>query len=116
MEKRILAAAIKSRKAFEEIFSKIDPDKYSPQGAFIAKAVQEYYSLDKDAQAVDVGVIEGRIEHNLRNDKHGEAIKNYIKDIDFSVSIPNLSPDIRQFKQLRGGDELRLALVNREEH
>lgn len=116
MEKRILAAAIKSRKAFEEIFSKIDPDKYSPQGSFIAKAIQEYYGLDKEAQAVDLGVIEGRIEHTLRNDKHVDAFKHYLKDIDLTVSIPNLSHDIRQFKQLRVGDELSLALVNREDN
>lgn len=115
MEKRILAAAIRSRKAFEEIFSKIDPDKYSPQGSYLAKALQEYYGLDKEAKSVDLEVIEGRLEHSLRNDKHIEAIKHYIKDIDLNVSIPNLSHDIRLFQQLKVGDELSLALVNREE-
>ncbi len=114
-EKRILAAAINSRKAFDEIFSKIDPDRYSPQGAVVAKAVKEYYDLDKDAEKVDVNVIAERVGQNLRNDKHIEALRHYIGDIHLDVSIPNLSHDIRKFQQLRIGDELSLALVNRED-
>lgn len=114
-EKRILAAAIKSRAAFDEIFSKIEPDKYSPQGSYLASAIKEYYELDPNASAVDLAVIDGRLDANLRNDKHIAAIRHYIGDIDLSVSIPNLSHDIRKFQQLKIGDELSLALVNRED-
>ena len=115
MEKRLLSAVVKSRKAFDEVFSKVDPDKYSPQGSVLAKAVKEYYDLDKEAESVDVNVIKERLAHSLRNDKHLEAVRHYIGDLDPSVSVPNLSHDIRKFQQLKVGDALSLALVNRED-
>lgn len=115
MEKRLISAALKSRKAFEEIFSKIDPDKFSAQGAFIGKAIKEYYELDKEAQHADIDVIVDRIGHSLRNDKHIDAVKAYAGDLDLNVSVPNLAHDIRLFQQLRVADELSLALVNRDD-
>jgi hypothetical protein len=115
MEKRLISAAIKSRKAFDEIFSKIDPDKFSAQGAFVGKSIKEYYELDKDVQQADVNVLKERLANVLRNDKHIAAVHDYLSDLDPEVSVPNLAHDIRLFQQLRVGDELSLALVNRED-
>jgi archaellum biogenesis ATPase FlaH len=115
MEKRLISAALKSRKAFDEIFSKVDPDKFSAQGAFIGKAIKEYYELDNDAKSIDVAVVKNRVGESVRNDKHVAAIHDYLDSLDPEVSIPNLAHDIKLFQQLRLGDELSLALVNREE-
>ena len=115
MEKRILAAAAKSRAAFDEIFSKLTTDKYSSQGAFIAEEIKRYYELDKTATSVDLQVVKDRISSTLRNEKHSSVLNDYIETLDGDVSIPNLAHDIRLFQQLRVGDELSLALVNRED-
>ena len=115
METRLIAAAVKDRKAFEEIFSKVDKEKYSPQGQIVAQLIEEFYSIDKDAKTCDLDVLEARAQLKLQNNKHQEAIKYYLKDLDKEVSIPNLSYDIRLFRQSRIGDELSLALTNRED-
>jgi hypothetical protein len=114
MEKRLISAAIKSRKAYEEIFGKIDPETFSAPGSLISKEIQQFYDLDKEAKSADPKVILERIAAKIRNDKHVAAVNDYAKGLDPDISVPNLAHDIRMFRQLRLGDELSLALVNRE--
>jgi hypothetical protein len=116
LEKRLIAAAIKSRQAFDSVFAKIDPEAFSAPGCLLGKEIQQFYELDKEAKSADLSVLTERIAARVRNDKHVAAIKDYAKDLDPDISVPNLAFDIRNFQQLRIGDELSLALVNRDDN
>jgi archaellum biogenesis ATPase FlaH len=115
MEKRLLSAAIKERESYEEIFSRIRPDNLSPIGLLVFGLIREFYDRDVEAKWVEREVLIERAEAKVPNPKQAQAIKEYILELNPEISVPNLFHDIKTFKQQRVGDELALAITNRDD-
>lgn len=115
LEKRLLAAALSSRKAYEEIYSRIDEDKFSIVGKAVSGLVREYYEKDTEVKQADADVLRGRVSSKFVNPKQAQAIEEYLGSLDAGISVPNLFHDIRLFKQQELGDRIALALANKED-
>lgn len=113
LEKRLMGAAVKSREAYEEIFSRILPETLSPLGLASFELIRDYYETDKDSKEVSLEVLQGRLEAKFSNPKHVGAISGYLESLDPEISVPNLLYDIRLFKQQRLGDDIALDLANK---
>jgi archaellum biogenesis ATPase FlaH len=113
IEKRVLSAAMVSRTAYEELYSRILPDKLSPLGACAASLLQGFYEADKDAKKANKSVLVERVATTYNNPKQVEAIQSFVNSLDEEVSVPNLLLDIKKLKQQVLGEEIALNLVNR---
>lgn len=113
MEKRILASCLKDRAAYEEIFSRIQPDSFSPLGQLVGELIQGYYDADKEAKHADKETLIERVKAKLTSDKQIKAVTEYLESLDPEISVPNLFYDIKMFKQQKLGDELSVELANR---
>ena len=114
-EKRLLAAALKERKAYEEIFSRILPEQFSPLGQFVVGAVSDFYDRDTDAQHCERDTILGRLRVKLSNPKQLGAVEAYFAAVPDEVSVPNLLADVRGFRLARLGDQIALGFANGED-
>lgn len=115
MEKRLLSAAIKERESYDEIFSHVNPDALTPVGKLVFELIQQYYEQDTEAKWCDREVLLERAERKLANPKQVQALKDYIGDLNPDVSVKNLFFDIKAFKQQKIGDELALAIANKQD-
>ena len=114
MEKRLLSAALKERRAHEEVFSRVLPESLSPIGRIVAELITEFYDKDPEAKSADKASLLARVEARFSNPKQAEAISDYISALE-DLSVPNLLSDIREHKRQSVGDAIALALANREE-
>lgn len=110
-----MAAALTSRKNYEAVFSRLDRSKFSVIGAAVADLVEEYYEKDTAAAAADPTVLVGRVEAKFVNPKQASVIQEYVSSLDISLSVPNLTHDIRLFRQQEIGSRLAMCLANKED-
>lgn len=115
LEKRLLSAAIVSRGSYNSVFAKLNPDKMSPIGKYVAELIKNYYEADVNATKVDRAVLAERANGKFVNPKQSEAVKAYIEGLDDDISVPNLLQDISDFKQQAIGDELAMAIANKSD-
>ena len=111
-EKRLLAASIKERQAYEEISSRILPEAYSPIGQLVAGVVRDFYDRDENATHCERGTLLERLRVKLTNPKQLEAVELYFRGLPEDVSTPNLLSDIRVFRQAKLGEQISLGLTN----
>jgi archaellum biogenesis ATPase FlaH len=112
IEKRLLTACVKSRPAFEEVFSRISPQQMSEVGSLVGELISDFYTVDKDAKEIDKGVLIHRVESSRGSAATTDAILDYLGSLSSDVSIPNLLEDIRKYRQQKLGDEIVMNLVN----
>jgi archaellum biogenesis ATPase FlaH len=94
-EQKIVAAAIQSRQAFDELLDvEIDKD-LSDKAAIIWKEVKEYYAHDPEAEKIDTEVLSNRI-YRL-HEKHKEILKPFFDNV-HDVSVPNLMKEVLEQK------------------
>lgn len=109
-----MSAAIKEREAFEEIFSRLSSDNLSPVGQVVADLIREFYETDGKAKWAERDVLIDRAEQKFANPKQVTTVKEFIRELNPDISVPNLFHDVRLFKQQKIGDQLALAISNRE--
>jgi KaiC/GvpD/RAD55 family RecA-like ATPase len=113
IEKRVLSAALVARASYEELFSRVSPEKFSPLGSATAKLIQDFYEADKDVKKAEKSVLVDRVASTYNNPKQVEAIQAYVSSLNEEISVPNLLLDIKLLKQQVLGEEIALDLVNR---
>ena len=80
-ERRLLAACIASRDAFETIQPHLRKEDISEQGDIIMSSVRDYYQRDPDAQRADPELLVGAISRGLSNPKHKEMFTQLVTSI-----------------------------------
>lgn len=92
-EPTILAALLKSRKAYEEIREHAREDDFSSQGFIVYTEIQEFYNADAAVKSCDRDIILARIERRMDNPKHLEMFKTLFKQMPDDVSAINVTKE-----------------------
>lgn len=108
-EKKILAAAIKSRKAWELLNSNVSPAELGSDTATLLGIVREYYERDSSAQTVDIPLVIASVERSVQNPKHQKMLRTVLETLP-EVSSENLVHEILELKRHNAGLKLASAL------
>jgi archaellum biogenesis ATPase FlaH len=111
-EKRLLAASLKDRKAYEEVKSRLPTEQFSPLGALIAGEISLFYDRDPNAASCERGTILERLRAKLTNPKQLGGVESYFGAIPDEISAPNLVSDIKGFRLIKLGEQISLGLAN----
>jgi KaiC/GvpD/RAD55 family RecA-like ATPase len=113
LEKKIVAAALKSRDAFTKIEAASNfEENYSPFSALILKLAGEYFASDSSAQEADANVLEGLIRNRVPA-KSQELHVNYLRMCAATdVSATNIAELVLETKQKILGHKLASALLD----
>lgn len=86
-ERDILAAAIKSREAYEILQLHMGESEFTPLGQFWLKEIEKYYDRDPLATSCEIGVLR-KLGLQSTSQQHAETLATYID----SVSVDEASP------------------------
>lgn len=113
LEKKIVAAAFKDRKAYDKIVGASDADtSYTPYASQLLKLFGEYYERDDEARAVDADVIRHWIEERV-TPKNQPLYVEYLGMVaSTDVSAVNISDLVVSTKKRALGNELAAALLD----
>jgi len=116
IEKKIVAAAIKSRSAFSKIAGSSDiKDGYSPYTTLLLGMFNKWYERDIKAEKVDVDIIEQQIRNDLP-DKSSNVYVNYLRECAaMDVSAENVAHLVLDGRKKDVGNRLAEALLNGDE-
>lgn len=114
MEKKILAAILRSREHFLAVAGHLNPlEELSPEGALIFELVKDYYETDGSADTCDVDIIRARAERKLSSPKHVEAFGVYLSSVgEQEVSGVNIVREVLDQKHRAVGLKLASKLVS----
>lgn len=111
-ERSVLAAAIKSRAAYNTIVRYLAEDDLSAHGKIILEGVQSYYDRDAEAQSVDPELLVRTIGRSVTNPKHRETFDSLVWELAaLEVSPPNVTDDVLAVKREAVGTKLATALA-----
>lgn len=92
MENKILNAVCASRECFDQILPHIKKKTFSDKGSIIFKFINDYYSADPKAEAVDKEILLKRLG---RAHPKGEEVFNSVLETDYKVSPQNVLRELR---------------------
>lgn len=112
-ERTLVAAALKSRKAFETLAPLIDTETdFSEQTRIVWEHIGAYYDRDASAGRADAGLVASAVERALSNAKHRSMFRTIIEDLDRTeVSHENVVADFVAHKTHLAGSKLASALA-----
>lgn len=111
-ERKVLAAVLRSRKAYEQISPAVKEGVFTEQAAVVWRAVEEYYTRDRDALSTDLDIIRGSIGRSLTSPKHRETFDALVKDLgDAECSPANVADDFLAVRREAAGAKLASALI-----
>ena len=114
-ETEIIAATMKSRKAFDVAIDLIDPDTLTPMGKRIYEGIEHYYKLDDTADKVNPGTLFSQLEQSFSNKQHREQLKEAIQDASaLEISASNVMQLALDQKRQAVGYKLAESLLNDE--
>lgn len=90
IDQQILAACIKSRKAYESIKDFAKGTDFSPTVGFWWGQLVAYYERDRDVQTVDIAVLAELGQRVLQNPKQLEAASSCLAALPQDVSVENV--------------------------
>ena len=108
MEKKLLAAAIQDRGAYQKISRITELDEFSDLGAEIWTRIGAYYETDENAKSIDPALLKSSIERDLP--KQAYLLNNEIDGFS-ETSIPNLLQQIIEVKRKAVAGQLATALL-----
>ena len=110
LEKKIVAAALKSRTAYARIAA-TDTDQYTPYTVQLLKMAGEFYEKDKDSKHVDPEVIEAWLKDRI-TPKNQEIYITYLKAASLmDVSAINIADLVLNAKRTQLKQRLAAALL-----
>jgi KaiC/GvpD/RAD55 family RecA-like ATPase len=112
---QIIAACLQSRKAYERVAPHIGDKDLSPQGNFWWKYVVAWYERDKDAQAVDRGIMGAEGARDLALAKHKETLTGYYKEIPVVPSAYNVAHEVLALKRRNKELEYAAAIASADD-
>lgn len=111
MEQVIIAAAIKSRTAFNQL-EKLDArNDMSPMARSVFDALRDYYQADPRADSADLGLLRDRLASGLSNPKHRDATVAFLGGLEVTAtSAPNVVQSVRDVRLRNLGYEIATML------
>ena len=109
-EQRILAALIEHRPAYDCVSAIIAEEDFSDESWMVVEKVQEYYTTDEAAAAVDKGWLIDSLGHDYP--KHRAVFEDIVVSLG-TVSIPNIISEFRTLKREAAGTALAQALLDK---
>lgn len=114
-EQQLVAAALKNRKASDEILAGVDVSKLTPPAHMLLKLAEEYYSRDDEAVSVSEAWLEEKLAAMVPNEKRLASYTLYLQEVKGQeVSAPNIIALVRESKKQLIADELGAALLGKE--
>lgn len=111
-ERKVLAALLRDRKAYNEIAPLVKEGTFTEQAAVVYRAIDAYYTRDPSAQFADIELLGGAIARTLTNKKHIETFDGLLRDLGgMECSPANISNDFRAVRLEAAGAKLASALV-----
>jgi hypothetical protein len=111
-ERKVLAAILRSRKAYEKIAPSVKEGVFTEQAAVVWRAVEDFYTRDREAQSTDLEIIVGIIGRSLTSPKHRETFDALVKDLGAAECSPaNVADDFIAVRREAAGAKLASALI-----
>lgn len=111
-ERKVLAALLRSRKAYDEIASLVNEGTFTEQASVIYRAIDQYYSRDGAAQHVDLDILHGMVGRSVSSPKHRETFDSLLRDLgSMECSPANTAADFREVRLEATGAKLASALI-----
>ena len=113
-ERRLIAALMHDRTAYDIVIDKLEEDDLTEQGTKIVSHIHDYYTLDPDAKQVDPEALSEAVGASLPNPKHRQVFENIIAEIACEdVSAANAVKLYLAQKRDVVGSKLATALVSK---
>ena len=117
LEKKIIAACVKSRAAFDRIEEHIGTRITLPFSEAIIEYCRDYYARDGNARSVDVEWIKGKIDISFDNPKKADEYKSFLSEVlAEDVSVDNIAELIIETKRKDIRNKLAVAFANDSEN
>lgn len=111
MEARIIAAALQSKEAWENVQRYIEEGDFSEKGRRILEEISVYYSRDPEATSADSEIILNRINRTLPSEKQAEQFRVAIGAMaEMEISASNTSFEFLELKRDNAGTKLARAI------
>lgn len=111
MERKIIAAFLQNRAAWELAKDHVAEKDFSPEGALILNEIKEFYDADTGTKACDREILSGRVERKLQSAKLAKAVIGVIEGLPTEVSGINVAREIVALRRHRLGLELASQLA-----
>lgn len=111
-ERKVLAAILRDRKAYEDIAALVQEGTFTEQASVIYRAVEKFYSRDPEASHTDLAIINGLVGRSVTSPKHRETFDVLLRELgEMECSPANISADFREVRLEAAGAKLASALV-----
>jgi KaiC/GvpD/RAD55 family RecA-like ATPase len=111
-ERNVIAAVIKSRKAYDAVADKLNTADFTEQGNLILKHIGTYYGRDESALTVNVDLLLSGICRELPNPKHHKLFEEILGSVtETEVSAENVVADYLAVKREKVGAQLATAIA-----
>lgn len=98
-EKKIVAAAIKSRDAWQTIKTNLDfRTELSPESSLLINLCSEYYSTDTQTPSVDLEILKNRVEREVTSNKLVKVLHTLLDNLP-DVSSVNIAQEVVSAKR-----------------
>jgi archaellum biogenesis ATPase FlaH len=116
LEKKVVAAAIRSREAYARITAASSPDQYTPYAVQILKLCEQFYARDKDAKKADLDVLGEWIKQKV-TPKNQEIYLTYLQGCGaIDVSALNIAELVVETKRQAIRQRLAAACLAPDGH
>ena len=112
-EANLIRAALQSREAYDKVRHHVDMSELSPQAKTWWPMIEEWYTRDPAAKAVDVDALKARGSRHLP-EKHLETLIGYLDTLPPEVSANNVVSDLLDVKRFSIGNQLCAAIQSRD--
>lgn len=111
-ERKIIAAAIKEREAFETLEQHIREGDFTESARTVWDGLREFYTRDGSARSCDPEILVREICRKLQSPKHRETFESLIRDLSQSeVSSKNVVHDFLSVRRDAVGSRLATLLA-----
>jgi archaellum biogenesis ATPase FlaH len=111
-ERKLLAAAISGRGAFDAISHHLDQSDLTEPGRLVLGQIDGYYSRDPDAASVDIENLRGLVLQTVSNPKHKQTFETIMDALgETEVSGVNVAQELIGAKLEALGAKLSIALA-----
>jgi len=115
LEKKVVAASIRSKGAFNRIEAASTFDDYTPYGSYCLKLVKRFYERDPEASKVDRDVLLEWVKADIP-DKNQPLYSDFIKECcAIDVSSTNIADLVVDTKRRNISNRLAAALLDRKD-
>ncbi|MDE2097332.1 MAG: AAA family ATPase [Patescibacteria group bacterium] len=110
-ENKIIAAFVRSRKAWESAKDAVTEGAMSPVASLLLKLIGEYYGNDRKADRCDVDILASRVEREVQSNKLAQAVVEALKRLPEDVSSINVARELSALRKDSIGKKLASLLA-----